>query len=205
MRIILTIVATALVSGCYPMLSKERYETVRDAPGQIHQLKQTDKQLKQEISSIKEAMGMMKKGMKQEIHDKTASVEQVSDTSAKLTLEQQLLFDSGSNVISRQGRDRLAKFAKAFRKMPAKTRIRIVGHTDAMPISLELRGKYADNWDLSAARAAAVARYLVWGADIKPARLHIEGSAATEPIASDLTAAGRAKNRRIEIFVEEKR
>jgi len=203
MRVILAVVVTALLSGCMAA-SKEHYDVVHNTPGEIKALKQTDQELKQEIRSIKEAMGMMKSSMHQEIENKTATVEQISDTSAKLTLQEQLLFNSGSNAISRQGRARLAKFAETFRRMPATTRIRIVGHTDSLPIGLELRGTYTDNWDLSAARAAAVARYFVWGEEIKPERLHIEGSAATEPVASNLTEKGRAKNRRIEIFIEEK-
>ncbi len=202
MRIFLAVAMTALISACMPV-SKQHYDVVHNTPGEIKQLKQTDQELKQEIRSIKEAMHAVKGDMRQEIQDNTATVEQVSDTSAKVTLQEQLLFDSGSNAISRAGRDRLAKFAKTFHRMPANTRIRIVGHTDALPIGLELRDKYADNWDLSAARAAAVARYFVWGADIKPERLHIEGSAATQPVASNLTEKGRAKNRRIELFIEE--
>jgi chemotaxis protein MotB len=69
----------------------------------------------------------------------------------------------------------------------------IEGHTDNVPISNQ---QYASNWELSAARAANVVRYLS-GHGIEPGRLSAVGFADTKPIEDNTTAAGRAKNRRV--------
>lgn len=202
MRALAIALATLFIAGCYP-IKKETFETIQRTQGEIEQLKQTDKELKEEIRSIKDAMSRMQMGMKPEIEQQTVTVTQPSETIVQVVVQEQLLFDSGSTVVSRDGRKLLARFAEGFRKAPVNSRIRIVGHTDAMPVGQQLRDKYVDNWELSAARAAAVARSLIWGEDINPKRLHVEASAQTEPVADNRTAEGRAKNRRIEIFLEE--
>ncbi|MFQ5582233.1 MAG: flagellar motor protein MotB, partial [Mariprofundaceae bacterium] len=108
----------------------------------------------------------------------------------------------GSIAISSTGRQALARLAEGLRKSPDNSRIRIVGHTDAWPVGETLRARFTDNWELSAARAAAVARVLVWGEDIPETRIQVEGRAHTKPVAKNDSAKGRAKNRRIEVFVE---
>ncbi|MEC8126084.1 MAG: OmpA family protein, partial [Pseudomonadota bacterium] len=61
--------------------------------------------------------------------------------------------------------------------------------------------RFQSNWDLSAARSAAVADYLLGNTEIQQGRLTVTGYADTKPLESNETAAGRAKNRRIEIIV----
>ena len=79
--------------------------------------------------------------------------------------------------------------------------VRIVGHTDSIPVSAS--NPFATNDGLSRARAEAIARIVV--ASGAPAgRVHAEGRAATEPVASNATREGRALNRRIEILVEKR-
>lgn len=77
--------------------------------------------------------------------------------------------------------------------------ISIEGHTDNVPIGLG--GRFRSNWDLSSARAAAVADYLLNQSFLEAGKLTVSGFADTLPIASNETAAGRAENRRIEIIV----
>jgi chemotaxis protein MotB len=78
--------------------------------------------------------------------------------------------------------------------------IRIEGHTDAIPISGSLAQRYPTNWELSAARAINVARYLQKEA-INPALLSAAGFGEFKPVADNATVEGRAKNRRIEIVL----
>ena len=75
----------------------------------------------------------------------------------------------------------------------------VEGHTDNVPIAFSDR--FQSNWDLSAARSAAVADYLLGNTEIQQGRLTVTGYADTKPLESNETAAGRAKNRRIEIIV----
>ena len=77
--------------------------------------------------------------------------------------------------------------------------ISIEGHTDNVPIGMG--GRFRSNWDLSSARAAAVADYLLNQSFLEAGKLTVSGFADTLPIASNETATGRAENRRIEIIV----
>ena len=76
--------------------------------------------------------------------------------------------------------------------------INVEGNTDNVPIH---GGLYPSNWELSTARASTVVRFLV-GAGVGASRLTAVGYAAQRPLASDATAGGRARNRRVEIVVQ---
>jgi len=191
-----------LLSGCYT-LNKEHYDSVVETPAQVEQLKKSDEQMKQDIRMLKEAVSSLKGSMTTEIHNESVAIVQPTVTSVKVTLQQSLLFDSGSSDISGAGRATLVKFADAITHASSSAHIRIIGHTDNQPVGAVLRTSYTDNWELSAARAAAVARFLVWGANVEANRIHIEGSAGTQPVASNDTEKGRAQNRRIELLVQE--
>ena len=78
--------------------------------------------------------------------------------------------------------------------------ITIEGHTDNVPMAFSER--YRSNWDLSAARSAAVADYLLNNSSVTRGRVTIIGLADTKPIMSNSTPQGRAKNRRIEVIID---
>jgi len=196
----LALISMFLLSGCYT-LNEEHYNTVVETPAKIESLQKSNEQMQQDIRSLKDSLSRMKSNMHTEISNASAAVAQPSPTSIKVVLQQQLMFDSGSSDISANGREALVKFADALNKAPQTATIRIVGHSDNRPVAGALKTKFTDNWELSAARAAAVARFLVWGAHIAPERLHIEASAGTQPVADNNNEEGRAQNRRIELFV----
>lgn len=89
--------------------------------------------------------------------------------------------------------DKVAKRLKA-----GKSHIRIEGHTDSIPISSAV---FPSNWELSAARASNIVKYLVEKIEFSPQRLSAAAYGDSRPIASNETEAGRAKNRRIDILV----
>jgi len=74
----------------------------------------------------------------------------------------------------------------------------IEGHTDNLPIRT---AQYPSNWELSAARAARVLRYLVQKGGISPHRLTAVGYADTRPLVPNTTPANRAQNRRVDIAI----
>jgi chemotaxis protein MotB len=76
----------------------------------------------------------------------------------------------------------------------------IEGHTDNVPVVFNER--FRSNWDLSAARSAAVADFLAGQGGVNAGRLRVSGHADTRPIDSNDTAAGRARNRRIEVIID---
>ena len=77
--------------------------------------------------------------------------------------------------------------------------ITIEGHTDNLPIGFSMRFK--SNWDLSGARAGAVADYFIKKGGVTPARINVSGHADTKPVGPNDSAQNRAKNRRIEVIV----
>ncbi len=75
--------------------------------------------------------------------------------------------------------------------------VQVEGHTDDRPIRTS---QYPSNWQLSGARAAAVVQRLI-GAGVEPRRTSLGGYASTEPVTSNESSAGRARNRRVEIIL----
>jgi chemotaxis protein MotB len=82
----------------------------------------------------------------------------------------------------------------------SKGKVRVEGHTDNIPVAFSER--FNSNWDLSAARSASVADFFVDNSDLNQNAITVAGFADTRPIESNNTAAGRAKNRRIEVIVD---
>jgi chemotaxis protein MotB len=80
-----------------------------------------------------------------------------------------------------------------------KRKVRVEGHTDDGPVG---RGRFRDNWDLSASRAAAVTSYIERAHEIDGKFLAAAGYASMRPISVNKTAAGRESNRRVEMVVE---
>lgn len=114
-------------------------------------------------------------------------------------LSENLLFPSGSAVVNPKGVDALAKLA-AVLNLNTDVSVNIEGHTDSIPI----HGKFKDNWDLSTARANAIVRILTNNYKVDPSRVIASGHSYYEPIESNETPEGRAKNRRTEIILSPK-
>lgn len=110
---------------------------------------------------------------------------------------EQLFFDSGRAALKETGKEVLKKVADAMKSYEDKA-IRIVGHTDNVPITKGLQKVFPSNWELSAARATTVVRFLQ-DAGIAPERLIATGRAEYAPVAPNDSPEGRQKNRRIEI------
>ena len=126
----------------------------------------------------------------------------ISELKGRLTVNMvdAILFDSGRAEIKPDGLVVLGKVIEILKSVDDKA-IRIEGHTDAIPISGSLAQRYPTNWELSAARAINVARYLQKQA-INPAHLSAAGFGEFKPVADNATLEGRAKNRRIEIVLQ---
>ncbi len=126
----------------------------------------------------------------------------VSDKNGRIyiSMEESLLFPSGSAVVNPRGKEALQKVAGVLNANPD-IHIDIEGHTDNKPINTKV---YPDNWALSTARATAIARILTNEYGVSPVRLIASGRSYYVPVASNETEAGRAQNRRTEIILEPK-
>lgn len=107
-------------------------------------------------------------------------------------------FASGSADLEPSYRDVMQEIRSVLALKPG--RIRVQGHTDELPISTP---RFRSNWELSAARAVSVAHELMRGGDLNEARFEVSGQAATVPLAPNNTAENRARNRRVEILIEQ--
>jgi chemotaxis protein MotB len=116
-----------------------------------------------------------------------------------VSLQENLLFPSGSAVVNPKGKEALGKLAQVLNTNPDIS-IMIEGHTDSIPI----KGRYEDNWALSVARATAIVRILTNNYKVDPARISASGRSKYEPVDSNATSEGRAKNRRTEIILAPK-
>jgi len=114
-----------------------------------------------------------------------------------VTLPNAILFDSGKAELKRATSTELDHIRLVLRDKYAGKRVDVVGHTDTDPIK---KSKWKDNWELSAQRALSVLRYLV-KRGIPEEKIQAVGCGESQPIASNSTASGKAKNRRVEIVV----
>ena len=115
-----------------------------------------------------------------------------------VSMENKLLFPSGSYVLNSKGIDAIEKLAKVLAAHPD-IQILVEGHTDNVPYAG--KGNLQDNWDLSAKRATSIVRILTSNKGIDPKRITAAGRGEFSPVASNETAEGRAKNRRTDIIL----
>ncbi|MDR0576656.1 MAG: OmpA family protein [Candidatus Accumulibacter sp.] len=139
-------------------------------------------------------MQEQKAAMEQATQGTGVSVTQTADNQLKLDIPSDISFDTGRYDIKPMLRPILDRFAATLNQNPV-THVTIVGHTDST-------GSDAINNPLSINRAAATRDYLT-ARGVSPNRVAIDGRGSREPIADNASAAGRAMNRRVEIFVAE--
>lgn len=122
---------------------------------------------------------------------------QVTAQYVQLTMKGSLLFDSGSDDLKEEAKPVLDKVGVILERYAGGT-IEIEGHTDNVPIST---ARFANNNELSAARALSVFDYLMEVTALDPAHIRNAGRGEYVPIADNTTEEGRAKNRRVEIRI----
>lgn len=122
-------------------------------------------------------------------------VAQTADNQLRLSIPSDISFASGQDEIAPRLMPILDQFAQGLNQQTA-MEVRIVGHTDST-------GSDAINLPLSVQRAQSARDYLV-SRGVAASRISIDGRGAREPIADNSTEAGRARNRRIDIFLAER-
>ncbi|QHN49947.1 flagellar motor protein MotB [Geobacillus stearothermophilus] len=121
----------------------------------------------------------------------------LTDEGLAITILDDILFDSGSAEVRMKDR-RLAAEISALLVMNPPRNIMISGHTDNVPIHNE---KFASNWELSVMRAVNFMKVLLENKQLDPRYFSAKGYGEYKPIATNTTAAGRMKNRRVEILI----
>lgn len=120
------------------------------------------------------------------------------------TISVDRIFEPASANLTESGKSQLDVLADSLVARHSGDVIRIEAHSDSSPVGSTLAQTYPSNWELSAARAAAVIRYLVDEHELPTGQLEVASYGSTRPIARNDTAAGRQKNRRLRIAVVER-
>jgi len=216
-RLFAAAAAFAFVAGC---VSKGDYEKLEaDKNAEIAALKkdkagleQQQADSKKQIDALEQQKSQLQTASDQKQTQYDALVANLTDEVKKgelqvrqykdmLTVDvaEQLFFDSGRADLKDTGKAVLKKVGEAVKGYNDKV-IRVVGHTDNVPIKTKA---FPSNWELSVARATTVVRYLQ-ETGVPPDRMVASGRAEFQPVAENDTADGRKKNRRIEITLVDK-
>jgi chemotaxis protein MotB len=137
--------------------------------------------------------------LKKQIENQEITIKAFKDQ-ISVTLVDRILFEFGKATITSEGEKILQKVGEILKNIQGK-QIRIVGHTDNIPIMPQYQYKFPSNWELSGARSSAVIRYFQKNIHLDPRNLEAVGRSFYEPIASNETSQGRAQNRRVEIII----
>ena len=153
----------------------------------------------EEMARVRATHDEMLKAMQKEVEQGQIKITQLADR-LSLNIVDKILFPSGEDQISEQGREVLKRVGAVLKQARDKT-IRVEGHTDNIPIAKPLKARFASNWELSTARATNVVRFLQDEARIEAGSLEAVGLGEYHPIAGNKTPAGRSQNRRIEVVL----
>jgi chemotaxis protein MotB len=154
--------------------------------------------LDQQKTSLAEAKDDLSKLLQAEVSKGNVTMKQLGDQ-LTLGLATTLLFDSGEATLKPGGSDVLNRIGGVLKNYPDRS-IHVAGHTDNVAIKGRLAKKFPTNAELSQARAESARQALTEGG-MSADKIDAKGHADSRPIASNNTAEGRQKNRRVEIVV----
>ncbi len=153
------------------------------AGGNVNELRQENERLRQKLDAAQDEAASLQRGQTVEV------------------LSTDVYFKSGSAELTPKGVEELQVVAQRIQEKFADRTVRIEGYTDSQPIGEQLADRFPSNWELSAARAARVARHFRWTHDMDPDRFEVVGFGPQHPVATNETAEGRQQNRRVRIAV----
>jgi chemotaxis protein MotB len=180
-------------------IAKER-EQLRQEQSQLAAALDQERAAKEEeIKRLTRTQEELSKSLQDEIAKGNITIQQVRDR-LTINMVDRVLFDSGQAQVKPAGVKVLKQVSDILKTVTDK-QIRIEGHTDNVPISSKLQGRFKTNWELSTARATIVVRYLIDQGSVDRQHLSAVGYADTQPLASNDSEEGRSSNRRIEIVL----
>jgi len=168
----------------------------------LHRKKTIINTQKKVIAQVNETKQQIEHSLKKQIASQEIKLEEM-EGKLKLTFVDKILFNSGSATINIKGKEALLQIAESLRDQKQNyNTIRVEGHTDNIPIAEgPLKKIFPSNWELSAARAISVVRFLELDGGIDPLRMCISAYSFYRPVDTNETPEGRIQNRRIEIIL----
>jgi len=190
---------------------------LQEATVTIERLREQNAELAGDRQMLNESIALLKKNKEKEVQKVSSTYDNLLNTmekeiqqgqiaitelKGKLTVDvlDKILFDSGKAEIKPEGLEVLSRVVDILATVEDKT-IRVEGHTDDVPIGGSLAKQFPTNWELSAARALTVVRYLE-KQGINPGMVAAVAFGQHKPVADNATPEGRAKNRRIAIVLQ---
>ncbi|HVP61176.1 MAG TPA: OmpA family protein [Myxococcaceae bacterium] len=202
------VLALAALAGCGGV-SKEKYDAAVSDAEKYKQTAATEAQRIQDCEQKVQSLQQTNATAVQTVDDYQAVNSALADANAASLVEiarlsglvtirvpEKLLFAPGSAAITKSGKAGLKKIAAAMKQVSGRA-FYVAGNTDNKPIKTK---QFPSNWELSTARAVTVVHFFA-SAGVDPKLLGAAGFASYHPIASNDTAEGRARNRRIDIGI----
>jgi Flagellar motor protein len=196
-------------------LKQKMEESDRAAAGTIASQKSALQKSAQELADQQKKLESLQSLLEQQKRNADALRQKMADALVKfnsneltvsvkngkvyVSLQENLLFPSGSATVNEKGKEALGKLAEVLNANQDIT-VNIEGHTDSIPI----RTRFEDNWALSTARAASIVRILTKDYMVDPVRVVASGHSQYDPVDVNSTPEGRARNRRTEIILSPK-
>lgn len=182
------------------VISKSASDNVKET---LEQLGKKDEYIQhiQNANSKRDSINLavafnLKKVLNDGLNDEDIQIN-IEKTVVYISINDKLLFNSGSYVISNKAKKVLQKVADVVNEQPEMD-VMVEGHTDSRTINNEI---LEDNWDLSVKRATSVVRILQQNYSVAPERLIAAGRASFNPLVENNSAANRSKNRRTKIII----
>lgn len=211
--VLVCLISATVLCGCTDWQKKYEYLNVENEnlKGRYDSLQSEKDQLAQRVSQDQQTIQELQK----QITEKKKSPAEATgfgegydvsfDAAAgtiTVTLSDAILFDPGKVVLKQTTSKELDHILSVLKSKYPGRQISVIGHTDSIPIK-KTKDLWKDNWELSAERALTVVRYMIQQG-IQHDRIRAVGCGDARPIASNANAAGKAKNRRVEIVVHMK-
>jgi chemotaxis protein MotB len=174
-------------------------ENLRELEKTLGALKDETVLTKSQIDQIKSTYEALASDLKEQIQKQEVTINKFQKE-LSVSFVDRILFDFGKAALTKEGEKVLKKVGEVLKKIKEK-RIRIIGHTDNIPIHPDYRYKFRSNWELSAARAASVVRYFQENINLDGKDMEAVGCSFYQPVATNETEEGRALNRRVEIII----
>ncbi len=221
--VLLVVAVAAAIAACFLLFYQPQTRELEEARREASLCVQERSTLKSRVSDLESLLGELKQqsaGLAEQVRAKEEQLAKVRTTQDELVaglqdeiangqiqverlrgqlrvdVVDEILFDSGEATVKPAGKEVLEKVATVLAN--AERQIRVLGHTDDVPITGRLAETYPTNWELSAARAVNVVHFLHEEAGIDPARLSASAQSQFHPRAPNDTEEGRQRNRRIE-------
>jgi chemotaxis protein MotB len=205
---VVCLVSLSLLSGCTDYKKRYDYLNVehQNLKGRYENLQSQQQELADHIAADQQTIDELRRQI-EELNKSPADAtgfgegyDVAFDPAAgtiTVTLPNTILFDSGKATLKNATSAELDHILSVLKQKYVGKDIDVVGHTDTDPIQ---KSAWKDNWELSAQRALSVARYLIQHG-IPEQQVRAAGCGPARPIAPNTTAAGKARNRRVEIVV----